>query len=454
MPALTYLPPADIADFARSTAKEAELRAAWHRYIGDAINKEAKAGHLFYDAAHDPEPQNAPAVAPIPWNGFPRTIWEWFNAETDDAMRPRALASAETLRPLGFLVRPSNGERIEVSERQQDEYCEWHVDRDQNDRITRICFTSEGPEYWETMWDHDPDLVVKLYREFIHPDVQKEHLCWPEDMGGEDRVVITHEDENGHTVTSFPGGRYNKWNRWNTTLGVMHLTHSANTLGAEIKLAADATAMQGAVAEQPADTLAARLICCAGYGGVSRSSDPLIGKGVNDEARKGNCVTLQNPVGLYMQDIAIGSLRSATNQPIGPACLSIPRASADGKKILRAEIKPPAGAGYTLDQCKFEGQDLVFGGQIARRITMVLFGLSKKITGRTALAVPSCRKKCCTKPHSDFKTDTPPASACGSVDWNALAPFEPGAAPQAAGVQLASPTAAIVAALKGTRSRH
>ena len=31
----------------------------------------------------------------------------------------------------------------------QDEYCEWSVTRDPNtDKITRVTFTSEGPEYW------------------------------------------------------------------------------------------------------------------------------------------------------------------------------------------------------------------------------------------------------------------------------------------------------------------
>ena len=38
--------------------------------------------------------------------------------------------------------------------------------------------------------------------------------------------------------SSIRKGTYNPYNRWNTTDGIMHLTHPANTLSAEIKLGA------------------------------------------------------------------------------------------------------------------------------------------------------------------------------------------------------------------------
>ena len=72
----------------------------------------------------------------------------------------------------------------------------------------------------------------------------------------------------------------------------MHLTHRANTLGAEIALAADAT-VQFQVAPAPAATFPFRLICCAQFGGENRSSDPLIGAGVNGLAHSGLAITLE-----------------------------------------------------------------------------------------------------------------------------------------------------------------
>jgi hypothetical protein len=204
----------------------------------------------------------------------------------------------------------------------------------------------------------------------------------------------------------------------------MHLTHRANTLGAEINLAADATIIFP-VATSPANTLPFRLICCAGFGGVNRSSDPLIGSGVNGLARTGLCITLDNPVGLYIQAIGIDGLRDPNGTPIGGTALRVTRASPDGKLILRAEVAPPPGASYTLDQCSFEGEPLVGGGPIARRVTMVLFGLGKQIPGRAAQQ-GQCGTKCCRKPDtSGFLTLVRPAKDCSELtdaDWNQEAP--------------------------------
>ena len=54
---------------------------------------------------------------------------------------------------------------------QQDEYCEWSVTRDPDtDKITRVTFTSEGPEYWQFLAAVAPTRVVALYREHIRFD--------------------------------------------------------------------------------------------------------------------------------------------------------------------------------------------------------------------------------------------------------------------------------------------
>ena len=172
-----------------------------------------------------------------------------------------------------------------------------------------------------------------------------------------------------------------------------------------------------------------RLICCARFGGVNRSSDPLIGAGVNGLARSGLAVTLDNPVGLYIQDVALGGLRDPAGNPIGATALRVVRASPDRSLILRAEVRPPAGATFTLDQCTFEGEPLTGGGQIARRITMVLFGLAKAFPGRTAKQA-TCRAKCCRKPDTaGFLKDVSLATNCASLtnaDFEEEAPVSPG----------------------------
>jgi hypothetical protein len=42
----------------------------------------------------------------------------------------------------------------------------------------------------------------------------------------------------------FLNGRYFPYNKWNTTHGALHLIHPANTLNAEIFIAADATVLR------------------------------------------------------------------------------------------------------------------------------------------------------------------------------------------------------------------
>lgn len=449
---MTYQPPANINDFARHPATEQALRQQWHQYIKRAISGLDR--NLFYDADADPAPGVPPARAPIPWNGFPRSIWEWYGADADPNGPARAFATAETAAPLEFLrpdlvfTRHSNGQRVPLQARQQDEYCEWFADRDVKGGITRISFTCEGPEYWERMWDVDSSLVIELYQEHLRPGVSKDQLradlSWAEDIMDSDGKLAFKKDS------------YNRWNKWTTTHGAMHLTHPANTLGAEIRLAADATRVFPTVTPNPPNTLPARLICCAGYGGVNRSSDPLIGAGVNNFARQGLCVTLDNPVGLYMRDLAMGGLQSPTGQPIGPQCLHIKRASPDGSLILRAEITPPPGANYSLDQCTFEGHALTGGGPMARRITMVLFGLAKTITGRTAEVVNACSTKCCKKPASNYLAGARPTTNCANIDWSQEGPFEPGVAPQTPviGVGAEKPsTEEIQRSLAGSRGR-
>ncbi|HEY0142396.1 MAG TPA: hypothetical protein VGF48_15970 [Thermoanaerobaculia bacterium] len=425
--AIFYLPPAAFdGDFAASRNPDA-LRQNWDNYIGGRIADRDE--NLFYDAKHDPAPEIGVDRVPIPWNGFPRSISAWFNADSDADGLDAALKTSEILRPLTIVITPRgartvswrpglpllravrNGaaaEEIVPLHRQQDEYCEWHVDRDAKG-IQRISFTAEGPEYWREIARFDRDLLLASYKRLISAEVVMEDLFWQHPVAAQD------QSNNFHLVIR--KGDYNPYNKWNTTHGVMHLTHPANTLGAEINLAADATVIYPSVAEQPADTLPTRLICCAQYGGENRSSDPLIGNGVNGAARKGLPVTLANPVGLYIGTIDIDNLLDPDGNPIGDQVLSTPRKSADGEMILRAEIKAPDNATFTLDQCTLGGRELTTGGVIARKITMRLFGLVKKKTVPSRQpASEACASKCCSKPTArNFRMTVALATECAKL---------------------------------------
>ncbi|MEB9895686.1 hypothetical protein P4K96_19635 [Bacillus cereus] len=223
----------------------------------------------FYHPMRTDTPDEA-KDASIAWPGFPQRL-----SENPNLTWRQAMENADQ--------RPAIGQP-----RIHDEYLEWFVEYDEASRkVKRVTFTCEGPEYWLAManghpfpspnWrlhaQGDPQKVLALYRQFISPDVKMDDL--------------------------FLGGRYNPLNKWNTSHGAMHLTHPANTLAAEINLAADATVLrQGRDGTIQSDQN--ELIRCAGYGEEERASDPLIGSEVNALARQGALLTLKNPVGLYM----------------------------------------------------------------------------------------------------------------------------------------------------------
>jgi hypothetical protein len=423
-----FSPPARIDDFARS-AKADELAAGWDAVIDDWLTSAVgNADGRFYN----PNQAGAPVggtEAPIAWDAFPLVIKRWYESEIGgDAKMYRAADAPRPMR-LRAVRNGALAEQVEVFRRQQDEYCEWFVER-RNGAITGIQFTSEGPEYWRFLTTGtasffaegdrrrditagDPDLALALYREHVSPDVQVEDLLWPHD--------VAQQTSTGWRFFAF-AGEYNELNRWTTTDGAMHLTHRSNTLRAEVELAAGATVLRNAAAN------ARSLICCGGFGDVNRSSDPLIGLAVNRAVAAGKSLTLADPIGLYMSAINLTALSD-------PAAWTPVRGSAAEGKILRARIDVPPGG------LQVGGIPLEHGGQVAEHIQMILTGLVNDATDG-APPVRDCLSTCCTNPdRADFRIVVDPQDDCGSIAWSSLAPFlppEPGG-PGLAGVDAPAP---------------
>jgi hypothetical protein len=113
----------------------------------------------------------------ITWTAFPRKVRL---ASVGDVQRWRRADSSRDL---------------------QDEYCEWSVEHDPGtDKVTRITFTCEGPEYWSFLANTAPDKALALYQQFVSPAVRREDLF-------------------------LSNGQYNPRNRFNATTvnGAMHL---------------------------------------------------------------------------------------------------------------------------------------------------------------------------------------------------------------------------------------
>jgi hypothetical protein len=420
-----YEPPASIDDFSRRPALANALRTGWDAQIKgfiaetkDQTDPTLTVSGLFFDQLADPSGIPDPAPVGVPWNAFPQILTNWF--ATQPVANQERLANEWAEKPIttdtlfGFYRKDSSNQYvpIPITYRRQDEYCEWHVERN-GSQIQRIYFTCEPPEYWSFLAEKDITLVLDLYRELLHNSaIQKEEICWPYD-------VYSEADRQGHRSLMFSQGSYNRWNDWNTTKGAVHLTHWANSLDAEVRLASDGSLRW----PQPAGAVDPhRLICCAAFGGVNRSSDPKIGSAVFSLAAQGLSVALANPVGLYMQRFQLIGLRDPQGAAIANA-LTLVRHSPDGQNILRAEVALPANGSYTLDQCTLNNERLQYGGQIVRSITMSLFAVAKRIPNASATAISTCPATCCPYPTNGqffgtFKNDGHNCSQRSSAEWS------------------------------------
>jgi hypothetical protein len=388
-----YRFPANVDD-ATGAANPDALRKAWHKKVSRFIRAAKGRGgkNFFYDQYLDsPEiPDSAPVA--VPWAAYPKwilTVFEGFPGALDE---DAADEYAEGTDPVGLYVRTGAEFTLgKFRSRRQDEYCEWAVQRE-NGKIVSIQFTAEPPEYWETLYETDPDWCAHLYRTVLkNPAVKTADLAFDQDYWG--------SDGSGGAQLVAKKGQYNRYNKWNVgSQGLVHLTQGANTLGAEISLAADGTRAWRTRTPSPT---AQELICCAQFGEPSRNSDPFIGWSVFDLVEStGASVALADPIGLYMTPFSLSDLKSPTGEPIGAKALSTPRMSADGTRILRAEVRVPVGAAYGLEDCTLGGRKLAYGGQIARRITMALFAVAKKIPGAIRLE-SACEGFCCAHPASN-----------------------------------------------------
>jgi hypothetical protein len=299
------------------------------RYLGDKPVQ-------FYNELTQAKDEADRVELPIKWPGFPKQVERLHGENTAAAWK-----TAEDDTPTAI-----------ARQRYQDEYLEWHVTRDSvSEKIVRVEFTCEGPEYWDFLAEEASDVLLKNYQTNIDPKVKKSEL--------------------------FTGTAYNRLNKWNTGGGAMHLIHGANTLGAEVNIAAEATILRKDPTGQPI-VEATPLIKCAGYGNQYRSSDPLIGFQVNALARKGYSITLKNPVGLYMDGLDAAGWKKPDGTKVGDYFKVVRGQKGMG---LRAVYEVPAGEfsggqPFVVGDITIGGEKIAFGGQIAKRITMKLVGVA------------------------------------------------------------------------------
>ena len=388
-------PPAFLPDF---NTIPGQLEA-WHRAISKWFDVSIETDRplvsggtfQFYNPARF-DPGGAIVEQAITWNAFPKELLRQFG-------RDRAMREADTLWTIDRYYsdlqnvpvdRTKFPELFKTFFRPQNEYCEWHVVRDQQtNQILRVTFTSEPPEFWFALFGgavpNDPnefpgnrDLLLCRYRELVSPDVQADDL-------------IAKQDILAPNGTFALKGQYNPYNKWNTTRGIVHLGAPPNSLTAEIQLGADATILRhdsrGRLLVE-----ADPLVCCAAYGGPDRNSDPTIGAGVNALARLGAYVTLKNPVGLYMDHIDLSGWKAPDGKDV-TNCVRMVRGMP--QMIERLVIEVPQERGFTVSDITIGGVPINYGGQIAECITVKLIGMANLLAKPISNEPVACDGRCC-----------------------------------------------------------
>jgi hypothetical protein len=304
-------------------------RDAWSTRIGGTVAALARRFPQFFDPTEtDAGPD---AMAPvIAWNAFPATLLQ--EATSED----QRWADADADRG------------------RQDEYCEWSVERDDEGVLTRVTFTTEVPEYFQHLAQHDPDRLLELYRELTGAPVRL------------NQIVVN--------------GTYRADNVFNrsTTGRLVHLVQQTNTLVAAVRLAAEATVLRRDADGEPVTT-AQQLVRCGGLGEPLRNSDPQIAGAVNDAAATGAEITLQDPMGLYIDGLLIGGMRTPDGED--PAAFwTVERG--DPAHVLRASYAVPPERGYRVGDITAGGRPLRFGAQLADRVVVRLTGLVRPAAHR------------------------------------------------------------------------
>ncbi|QHI37796.1 hypothetical protein IMCC3317_31790 [Kordia antarctica] len=265
-----------------------------------------------------------------------------------------------------------------------DEYCEMGIMKNASEKLVRLHFTCENPEYYWTMWKIDPEKVLEIYRTTLkNENIQLEDLYL--------------RDENNAIVYDRTTGRatYNPINKWNsgtkmtaTSGGAMHLTSPPNELSAEIVLAGGGAVLRSYNEQENAS--ANTLVCCSKYGRAYRHSDPHIGQNVYQAVQQGLEVTLLNPVGLYLQEPSYQYFELPANAPEGAKiedCFRFVRGVKSApdypnNMILHMIMEVPDSwdSSITLNDFKVLGKKIEYGSQVMETIKVQLAAAGKPAT--------------------------------------------------------------------------
>ena len=331
-------PPAFLEDFTTTAQRD-----AWSLLVSDFFDEGIRFNEGFDGATSQfyhplrtetTEPFDEPL---IDWVGFPKIVKDLF---PDDPVAARRQAETGP----------------QARETFMDEYLEWHVIRNDQNKITRVSFTCETTQYFDFLARTDKKKLLSLYKDLVDPAFK----------------------EQVHIEDLISNNQYRPKNKWNTEHGAVHLIQVNNNLFAEVMIAAQSCILRQDENGTPI-TDAVSLIDCGIAAGSGRASDPKIVADVNSLARDRSSISLRNPVALYITRWNSNGLRKPDNTPVGnywrlvrgkPA--SAPNRPAMGLHLV---YEVPASEGFVVGDIRNGNRTIEFGGELAEHINVGLFGL-------------------------------------------------------------------------------
>lgn len=237
------------------------------------------------------------------------------------------------------------GDRRGADERNtQIEYLEWRVTRDaaNTDKIKKVTFTTETPEYWEELYKFDPVRCAEVYGELVGATVSKADLA-------------------------DAAGNYDPLNKWNTTDGIVHyiVNSPANTLPVAIGLAIGSIGLTGERHVRDNYELT--------QGFASTSADPRVQIDVNTLARKGLSVTCREPISVYMAGWDDAGWTKPDGSPVGDYWRVV---RGQPGAALRLEYEVPEAEGFFVSDIRIGGRPIKHGGHLAEHVTVMFGGLA------------------------------------------------------------------------------
>ncbi|KAB7613631.1 hypothetical protein F9L33_09640 [Amylibacter sp. SFDW26] len=352
-------------------------------------------------------PKTAETIAVQAWNGFPRLVRRlapWTDFPPNDIDSDGSFRAVDTIgdedHRRGVFVDQSGSVLDFPTRHRQDEYLEWTARRDDQGNITKVIFVAEGYDYFSKLFESDEKAVVEIYEEFTETTGIR-----VDDLRAQNGLYRRQNDGTLRTIAT-PGG-FNPRNTLNIDPGIVHLSHRANSLGAEVNLAGvSALARSDANGKLVDASDEERLICCNQSGEPNRNSDPQISKQAYQQVIDSYIYTLANPVGLYIAGIDHEQLLMPDNKTIVPReWWKVVRGDdlwVEGKsRALRVELEVPSTENLTVSDLKLGGNNLIYPSQLAELLSVHLFVTRWKREDNLVGPIVPCLGTCCRIDNSE-----------------------------------------------------